>query len=71
MDSSFILILQMLSILYMKFNNISAHVDKSTHVISYSVNGKVVAKEQDGLNISDNGVSLSFALDENEKLYCI
>ena len=55
--------------LTLKFNNISAHVDKSTHVISYSVNGKVVAKEQDGLNISDNGVSLSFALDENEKLY--
>ena len=55
--------------LILKFNNISAHVDKSTHVISYSVNGKVVAKEQDGLNISDNGVSLSFALDENEKLY--
>ena len=55
--------------LTLKFNNISAHVDKSTHVISYSVNGKVVAKEQDGLNISDNGVSLSFELDENEKLY--
>ncbi|CAI2391909.1 glycoside hydrolase family 31 protein [Alteromonas macleodii] len=55
--------------LTLKFNNISAHVDKSTHVISYSVNGKVVAKEQDGLNISDNGVSLSFTLDENEKLY--
>ncbi|GEA04611.1 alpha-glucosidase [Alteromonas sp. KUL17] len=55
--------------LTLKFNNISAHVDKLTHVISYSVNGKVVAKEQDGLNISDNGVSLSFALDENEKLY--
>ena len=55
--------------LILKLNNISAHVDKSTHVISYSVNGKVVAKEQDGLNISDNGVSLSFALDENEKLY--
>ncbi|WP_281715302.1 TIM-barrel domain-containing protein [Alteromonas sp. CyTr2] len=55
--------------LTLKFNNISAHVDKSTHVISYSVNGKVVAKEQDGLNISDNGVSLSFALDKNEKLY--
>ena len=55
--------------LTLRFNNISAHVDKSTHVISYSVNGKVVAKEQDGLNISDNGVSLSFALDENEKLY--
>ena len=55
--------------LTLKFNNISAYVDKSTHVISYSVNGKVVAKEQDGLNISDNGVSLSFALDENEKLY--
>ena len=55
--------------LILKLNNIAAHVDKSTHVISYSVNGKVVAKEQDGLNISDNGVSLSFALDENEKLY--
>ena len=55
--------------LILKLNNISAHVDKSTHVISYSVNGKVVAKEQDGLNISDNGVSLSFTLDENEKLY--
>ncbi len=55
--------------LTLKFNNISAHVDKSTHVISYSVNGKVVAKEQDGLNISDNGVSLSFTLDKNEKLY--
>ncbi|MDP6879907.1 MAG: glycoside hydrolase family 31 protein, partial [Alteromonas macleodii] len=55
--------------LILKLNNIAAHVDKATHVISYSVNGKVVAKEQDGLNISDNGVSLSFALDENEKLY--
>ena len=55
--------------LILKLNNIAAHVDKATHVISYSVNGKVVAKEQDGLNISDNGVSLSFALDKNEKLY--
>ena len=55
--------------LILKLNNIAAHVDKATHVISYSVNGKVVAKEQDGLNISDNGVSLSFTLDENEKLY--
>lgn len=55
--------------LTLKFNNISAHVDKSTHVISYSVNGKVVAKEQGGLSISSNGVSLSFTLDENEKLY--
>ena len=55
--------------LTLKFNNISAHVDKSTHAISYSVNGKIVAKEQGGLSISSNGVSLSFALDENEKLY--
>lgn len=55
--------------LTLKLNNISAHVDKSTHAISYSVNGKVVAKEQGGLSISSNGVSLSFALDENEKLY--
>ncbi|CAI4162663.1 Oligosaccharide 4-alpha-D-glucosyltransferase [Alteromonas macleodii] len=55
--------------LTLKLNNISAHVDKSTHAISYSVNGKIVAKEQGGLSISSNGVSLSFALDENEKLY--
>lgn len=55
--------------LTLKFNNISAHVDKLTHDISYSVNGKIVVKEQDGLNISDNGVSLSFTLDKNEKLY--
>jgi len=55
--------------LILKLNNIAAHVDKSTHAISYSVNGKIVAKERGGLSISDNGVSLSFALDENEKLY--
>ena len=55
--------------LILKLNNIAAHVDKSTHAISYSVNGKIVAKEQGGLSISSNGVSLSFALDENEKLY--
>nr|WP_283626218.1 TIM-barrel domain-containing protein [Alteromonas macleodii] len=55
--------------LILKFNNIAAHVDKATHTISYSVNGKIVAKEQGGLSISSNGVSLSFALDENEKLY--
>lgn len=55
--------------LILKLNNIAAHVDKATHAISYSVNGKVVAKEQGGLSISSNGVSLSFALDENEKLY--
>ena len=55
--------------LILKFNNIAAHVDKATHTISYSVNGKIVAKEQGGLSISSKGVSLSFALDENEKLY--
>ncbi|WP_334038646.1 TIM-barrel domain-containing protein [Alteromonas macleodii] len=55
--------------LILKLNNIAAHVDKATHAISYSVNGKIVAKEQGGLSISSNGVSLSFALDENEKLY--
>ena len=55
--------------LILKFNNIAAHVDKATHAISYSVNGKIVAKEQGGLSISSKGVSLSFALDENEKLY--
>ena len=55
--------------LNLKLNNIAAHVDKATHAISYSVNGKIVAKEQGGLSISSNGVSLSFALDENEKLY--
>ena len=55
--------------LILKRNNIAAHVDKATHAISYSVNGKIVAKEQGGLSISSNGVSLSFALDENEKLY--
>ncbi|CAA0367062.1 Glycosyl hydrolase family protein [Alteromonas alvinellae] len=55
--------------LTLKLNNIAAHVDKATHAISYSVNGKIVAKEQGGLSISSNGVSLSFALDENEKLY--
>lgn len=55
--------------LILKLNNIAAHVDKSTHTISYSVNGKIVAKEQGGLSISSNGVSLSFALDKNEKLY--
>ncbi|CAB9495881.1 TIM-barrel domain-containing protein [Alteromonas macleodii] len=55
--------------LTLKLNNIAAHVDKATHAISYSVNGKIVAKEQGGLSISSKGVSLSFALDENEKLY--
>ena len=55
--------------LNLKLNNIAAHVDKATHAISYSVNGKIVAREQGGLSISSNGVSLSFALDENEKLY--
>ena len=55
--------------LNLKLNNIAAHVDKATHAISYSVNGKIVAKEQGGLSISSKGVSLSFALDENEKLY--
>ena len=55
--------------LILKLNNIAAHVDKATHAISYSVNGKIVAKEQGGLSISSNGVSLSFALDKNEKLY--
>ena len=55
--------------LILKLNNIAAHVDKATHAISYSVNGKIVAREQGGLSISSNGVSLSFALDENEKLY--
>ena len=55
--------------LILKLNNIAAHVDKATHTISYSVNGKIVAKEQGGLSISSDGVSLSFALDENEKLY--
>ena len=55
--------------LTLKLNNIAAHVDKATHAISYSVNGKIVAKEQGGLSISSKGVSLSFALDKNEKLY--
>ena len=55
--------------LNLKLNNIAAHVDKATHAISYSVNGKIVAKEQGGLSISSKGVSLSFALDENEKFY--
>ena len=55
--------------LILKLNNIAAHVDKATHAISYSVNGKIVAKEQGGLSISSKGVSLSFALDKNEKLY--
>ena len=55
--------------LILKLNNIAAHVDKATHAISYSVNGKIVAKEQGGLSISSNGVSLSFTLDKNEKLY--
>lgn len=55
--------------LTLKLNNIAAHVDKATHAISYSVDGKIVAKEQGGLSISSKGVSLSFALDENEKLY--
>jgi oligosaccharide 4-alpha-D-glucosyltransferase len=55
--------------LILKLNNIAAHVDKATHAISYSINGKIVAKEQGGLSISSDGVSLSFALDENEKLY--
>ena len=55
--------------LNLKLNNIAAHVDKATHAISYSVNGKIVAKEQGGLSISSKGVSLSFALDKNEKLY--
>ncbi|MED6322177.1 MAG: TIM-barrel domain-containing protein, partial [Pseudomonadota bacterium] len=55
--------------LILKLNNIAAHVDKATHAISYSVNGKIVAKEQGGLSIFSKGVSLSFALDKNEKLY--
>ncbi|TKB02697.1 DUF5110 domain-containing protein [Alteromonas portus] len=55
--------------LTLKLNNIAAHVDKATHAISYSVDGKIVAKEQGGLSISSKEVSLSFALGENEKLY--
>ena len=55
--------------LTLKFKNIAAHVDKATHTIRYSINGNNVASERNGLSVSDNGVSLSFALDENEKLY--
>ena len=51
------------------YGDVAAQVDKRTHVISYTVNGKVVAQERNGLSVSDSGVSLSFALDENEKLY--
>ena len=51
------------------YGDVAAQVDKRTHAISYTVNGKVVAKERNGLSVSDSGVSLSFALDENEKLY--
>ena len=51
------------------YNDVSASIDKRTHSISYSLNGNVVAKERDGLSITDEGVRLSLALDENEKLY--
>ena len=51
------------------YNKVTASIDKQSHVISYALNGEVVAKERDGLSITDDGVRLSIALDENEKLY--
>lgn len=51
------------------YNKVAASIDKQSHAISYSLNGEMVAKERDGLSVSDNKVSLSFALDEDEKLY--
>lgn len=49
--------------------NIEAAINKQTHVITYKVNGNVVAKEKNGLSITNEGITLSMALDENEKLY--
>jgi oligosaccharide 4-alpha-D-glucosyltransferase len=49
--------------------NVEALIDKNTHAISYAIDGNIVAKERNGLSISDTGVSLSFSLDDNEKLY--
>ncbi|WP_334019561.1 TIM-barrel domain-containing protein [Alteromonas sp. S015] len=49
--------------------DISASIDKQSHLISYALNGEVVAKERGGLSITDESVSLSFTLDQNEKLY--
>ncbi len=41
--------------LTLKFNEITAHVDKNTHAISYAIDGNIVAKERNGLSISDTG----------------
>ena len=51
------------------YDNASASIDKQSHAISYSLNGEVVPKERDGLSINSHGVSLSFALSDDEKLY--
>ncbi|WP_421712968.1 TIM-barrel domain-containing protein, partial [Alteromonas abrolhosensis] len=51
------------------YKDISASIDKQSHLISYALNSEVVAKERGGLSISDEGVRLSFTLDEKEKLY--
>ena len=51
------------------YDNASASIDKQSHAISYSLNGEVVTKERDGLSINSHGVSLSFALSDDEKLY--
>ena len=55
--------------LSLKYDRLEARVNKRTHAISYLIDGTVVAKERDGLMVSDNEVTLSFTLDENEKLY--
>ena len=51
------------------YDNASASIDKQSHAISYSLNGEMVTKERDGLSINSHGVSLSFALSDDEKLY--
>ncbi len=51
------------------YNDVSATIDKRSHLISYAQNGEVIAKERGGLSISEEGVHLTFTLDENERLY--
>ena len=51
------------------YSDVVARIDKQSHSISYMLNGEVIANERSGLSITEDGVSLSFALDENEKLY--
>ena len=46
-----------------------AVIDKQTYAITYKRNGDIVAQEKNGLSVTNERVSLSFVLDDNEMLY--